>query len=191
MPLTGRRGIGRRLAGDGGEDLGELLERLRVQRGRGGTHEGGADPSAPAEDLLADTHRRARRGAGLALESDQRQPPVEERAGGAPPPRHELVANDAQGFGVGEAGHGPVGAAGELLEEVAAARPPKMDTRRSKRARSRVILGKVGASSSFTASTLGISATMRPMKAGGITTWVVTGSSCSTMGRGVAAATAW
>ena len=54
-----------------------------------------------------------------------------------------------------------------------------------------MILGRVGASSSFTASTLGISATTRPMKAGGITTWVVTGSSWSTMGSGVAVATAW
>ena len=69
--------------------------------------------------------------------------------------------------------------------------PPKIGTCRPPSARSRVILGGVGASSSFTACAASTSAMSRAMNAGGITTWVVTGSSCSTTGRRPAAATAW
>jgi len=52
-----------------------------------------------------------------------------------------------------------------------------------------VILGKVGASSSLTASIAGISSHRRAMKAAGIVTWVVTGSSWSTSGTEDASAT--
>ncbi len=69
-------------------------------------------------------------------------------------------------------------------------RPPKMATRLPKSARSRVILGRVGGSSSFTASMRATSAQSWAMKGAGMVTWVVTGSSCSTIGKAVAAATA-
>src|SRR6266404_7659765 len=106
-----------------GQDLGQLGVGARVERGSRRAHQGGGDPPPAPQDLLADADRGAGGRSRLALVADEGQPPVEERARLVAAPGHEMLADRPQRFRVGEAGHGPVRAARELLEEVDAAEP--------------------------------------------------------------------
>src|SRR4029077_7591239 len=108
---------------DGAEDLRQLVQGARIERGRGRTDARRPDPAAPSENLLADADGRARGRAGLTLVADERQPAVEERPRVVTPAGHESVANGLERLRVGEPRHGPVGAPRELFEEVDAAQP--------------------------------------------------------------------
>src|SRR5678816_4821980 len=67
-PLVLMRGPpGRSARGDGRQQLRQLCERGRIERGRRRAHARGGDPAAAAEDLLADSHRGAGYCAGLGL----------------------------------------------------------------------------------------------------------------------------
>ena len=189
----GRRWPGRgarRSGNDGGEELVELGLRGRVEHRRGRPHEraarssrgGAGSPCGCPPPCRAWRPAGSRTGSGAATGRRARGP----RRGGRPRSRREWRARP-RGRGSRSWRRRPRGRAPRRSSTPPS--PPKIATRSPKRARSRVILGRVGGSSSLTAWICAISAQSCAMKGAGMFTWVVTGSSCSTIGRPVAAAT--